>query len=173
MTLILIKLSKGLDINLAGKAEPKKVALSAGNLFALKPSDFEGVKPKVVVKEGEKVKAGDALFVNKDFPQVKFASPVSGTVTLVERGDRRKLLSIQVEADAQQEFVDFGKKDVKSLDAQAVKDALLDAGLFGYINQLPYAISTNPLVISLSSLRDRRLISRLVFLHSLRLQRFM
>ena len=106
-----IKLSKGLDINLAGKAEPKKVALSAGNLFALKPSDFEGVKPKVVVKEGEKVKAGDA---------------------------------IQVEADAQQEFVDFGKKDVKSLDAQAVKDALLDAGLFGYINQLPYAISTNP-----------------------------
>ena len=104
-----IKLSKGLDINLAGKAEPKKVALSAGNLFALKPSDFEGVKPKVVVKEGEKVKAGDALFVNKDFPQVKFASPVSGTVTLVERGDRRKLLSIQVEADAQQEFVDFGR----------------------------------------------------------------
>ena len=139
-----IKLSKGLDINLAGKAEPKKVALSAGNLFALKPSDFEGVKPKVVVKEGEKVKAGDALFVNKDFPQVKFASPVSGTVKLVERGDRRKLLSVQVEADAQQEFVDFGKKDVKSLDAQAVKDALLDAGLFGYINQLPYAISTNP-----------------------------
>lgn len=139
-----IKLSKGLDINLAGKAEPKKVSLSAGNVYALNPADFEGVKPKVVVKEGDKVKAGDALFVNKDFPQVKFASPVSGTVKLVERGDRRKLLSVQVEADAQQEFVDFGKKDVKSLDAQAVKDALLDAGLFGYINQLPYAISTNP-----------------------------
>ena len=139
-----IKLSKGLDINLAGKAEPKKVSLSAGNVYALNPADFEGVKPKVVVKEGDKVKAGDALFVNKDFPQVKFASPVSGTVKLVERGDRRKLLSVQVEADAQQEFVDFGKKDVKSLDAEAVKNALLDAGLFGYINQLPYAISTNP-----------------------------
>lgn len=139
-----IKLSKGLDINLAGKAELKKVSMSAGNVYALNPSDFEGVKPKVMVKEGDKVKAGDALFVNKDYPQVKFASPVSGTVTLVERGDRRKLLSIQVEADAQQEYVDFGKKDVKSLDAEAVKNALLDAGLFGYINQLPYAISTNP-----------------------------
>ncbi len=76
-----IKLSKGLDINLAGKAEPKKVSLSAGNVYALNPADFEGVKPKVVVKEGDKVKAGDALFVNKDFPQVKFASPVSGTVS--------------------------------------------------------------------------------------------
>ena len=48
-----IKLSKGLDINLAGKAEPKKVSLSAGNVYALNPADFEGVKPKVVVKEGD------------------------------------------------------------------------------------------------------------------------
>ena len=85
----IIKLSRGLDINLSGKAEQKKLSVAGGGTYALQPAGFEGVKPKVVVKEGDKVKAGDALFVNKACPEVKFASPVSGTVTLVERGDRR------------------------------------------------------------------------------------
>ena len=153
-----IKLRRGLDIKLAGKAEKKKLTIPAGTTFALQPSNFEGVKPKVVVKEGDKIKAGDPLFVNKDYPEVKFASPVSGTVSLVERGERRKLLSIRVEADAQQEYVDFGKKDVASLNGEAVVKALLEAGLFGYINQLPYAVSTNPeakpKAIFVSALRD-------------------
>lgn len=153
-----IKLSRGLDINLAGKAEKSKMALKASGKYALNPACFEGVKPKVVVKEGDKVKAGDALFVNKDYPEVKFASPVSGTVTLVERGERRKLLSVRVEADAQQEYVDFGVKDVAKMSGEQVKTALLEAGLFGYINQLPYAVSTNPQTepkaIFVSALRD-------------------
>ena len=75
-----IKLRKGLDIHLQGKAEEKKIQLKSNGKYALVPDDFEGVTPKVVVKEGEKVKAGDALFVNKQYPEVKFASPVSGTV---------------------------------------------------------------------------------------------
>ena len=100
--------------------------------------------PKVVVKEGDKVKAGDALFVNKNYPSVKFASPVSGTVAAVERGDRRKVLSVRIDADANQEFKDFGVKDVAKMTGDDVKQLLLDAGLFGYINQLPYAVSTNP-----------------------------
>ena len=153
-----IKLRRGLDIRLAGVAKKEKVAISVGSVFALQPDDFQGVKPKVVVKEGDKVKAGDALFVNKAYPEVKFASPVSGTVKLIERGERRKVLSVQVEADAQQEFVDFGKKDVNKLSAEDVKSSLLEAGLFGYINQLPYAISTNPetqpKAIFVSALRD-------------------
>lgn len=139
-----IKLKRGLDINLAGKAALEKKSVAMGKVFALCPDDFLGVKPKVVVKEGDTVKAGDALFVNKDCPEVKFASPVSGKVIKVERGDRRKLLSVQVEGDAQQEFTDFGKKDVAKLDGDAVKTSLLEAGLFGYINQLPYAVSTRP-----------------------------
>ena len=125
------------------------------------PDDFEGVTPKVVVKEGDKVKAGDALFVNKQFPQVKFASPVSGTVREVVRGERRKVLCIKVDADAQQEFTDFGKRDVSSLSGEQVINALLEAGLFGYINQLPYAVSTNPetmpKAIFVSALRDKPL----------------
>jgi Na+-transporting NADH:ubiquinone oxidoreductase subunit A len=156
-----IKLHKGLDINLQGKAEEKKIQLKSNGKYALVPDDFEGVTPKVVVKEGDAVKAGDALFVNKQYPEVKFASPVSGTVSAVVRGERRKVLCVKVDADAQQSYVDFGKKDVSKLDGKAVIDALLEAGIFGYINQLPYAVSTNPTVmpkaIFVSALRDKPL----------------
>ena len=156
-----IKLRKGLDITLQGKAEEKKIQLKSNGKFALVPDDFEGVTPKVVVKEGDKVKAGDALFINKQYPEVKFASPVSGTVREVVRGERRKVLCVRVDADEKQEFVDFGKKDVDKLTGEQVINALLEAGLFGYINQLPYAVSTNPSVqpkaIFVSALRDKPL----------------
>ena len=156
-----IKLRKGLDIHLQGKAEAKRIQLKSNGRYALVPDDFEGVTPKVVVKEGDKVKAGDALFVNKQYPEVRFASPVSGTVREVVRGERRKVLCVRVDADAQQEFVDYGKKDVAKLDGKTVVDALLEAGIFGYINQLPYAVSTNPSqmpkAVFVSALRDKPL----------------
>ena len=163
----LIKLSKGLDIHLQGKAEEKKILLKSKGQYALVPDDFEGVTPKVVVREGDTVKAGDALFVNKQYPDVKFASPVSGKVVAVERGERRKVLCIRVDADAQQSYVDFGKKNVAQMDGKAVIDALLQAGVFGYINQLPYAVSTNPTVqpkaIFVSALRDKPLAANFEF----------
>ena len=156
-----IKLHKGLDINLKGRATEQKIQLKSNGKYALVPDDFEGVTPKVVVKEGDKVQAGDALFINKQYPEVKFASPVSGTVSAVVRGERRKVLCVKVDADAQQSFVDFGKKDVAKLDGKAVIEALLEAGIFGYVNQLPYAVSTNPSVmpkaIFVSALRDKPL----------------
>ena len=156
-----IKLRKGLDIHLQGKAEEKKIQLKSKGQYALVPDDFEGITPKVIVREGDHVLAGDALFVNKQYPEVKFASPVSGTVREVVRGERRKVLCVKVDADAQQEFADYGKKDVAKMDGKAVIDALLEAGIFGYINQLPYAVSTNPTVmpkaIFVSALRDKPL----------------
>ena len=162
-----IKLRKGLDINLQGKAEEKRIQLKSNGQYALVPDDFEGVVPKVVVKEGDKVKAGDALFINKQYPEVKFASPVSGTVREIVRGERRKVLCVRVDADAQQEQVDFGKKDVSKMDGKAVIDALLEAGIFGYINQLPYAISTNPSqtpkAVFVSALRDMPLAGNFEF----------
>ena len=137
-----IKLCKGLDINLAGKAAAQVSAVNASKVYGLVPDAFYGVKPKVVVKEGDVVKAGDALFVDKQHPEVKFASPVSGKVLLVERGERRKVLSIQVEADAEQQYAEFGKG--VPADKEQVKAALLDSGLFGYFMQRPYAVTANP-----------------------------
>jgi len=159
-----IKLRKGLDIHLQGKADDKRIELKSNGKYALVPDDFEGVTPKVVVREGDHVKAGDALFVNKACPEVKFASPVSGTVTAVERGERRKVLCVKVEADKEQSYVDFGRKDVEKMNGKDVIEALLEAGIFGYINQLPYAVSTTPdaqpKAIFVSALRDKPLACR-------------
>ncbi|MBO4596580.1 MAG: Na(+)-translocating NADH-quinone reductase subunit A [Bacteroidaceae bacterium] len=139
-----IKLSKGLDLNLKGKASQQVINVKAAGKFALVPDDFHGMKPKVVVKEGDKVKAGDALFVDKNHPSVKFVSPVSGTVSLVERGERRKVLSVQVEADAEQEYTDFGVKNVAEMNGEDVKALLLESGLFAFFKKRPYDIVANP-----------------------------
>lgn len=137
-----IKLCKGLDINLKGKAAAEVIAAKPSKVYGLVPDAFYGVKPKIVVKEGETVKAGDALFVDKLHPEVKFASPVSGKVTLVERGERRKVLSIQVEADATQQYADFGTG--VPVDGKKVLETLLASGLFGYMMQRPYAVTACP-----------------------------
>lgn len=156
-----IRLRKGLDIHLLGKPAEKKIPINRGQEIALVPDSFVGMIPKVVVKEGDHVRAGDALFVDKRHPDVKFASPASGDVIAVERGERRKVMCVKVKMDAEQQFVDFGKKDVRTLSGEDVKNALLEAGLFGYIDQLPYAVSAQPesapKAIFVSALRDKPL----------------
>ena len=156
-----IKLRKGLDINLKGAAELKKAKAAPVSHYALLPSGFVGVTPKVSVKVGDKVLAGEPLFVNKAYPDVRFASPVSGTVTAVVRGERRKVLAVEVDAGAEQVSHDYGMKNPSDLDAEGVKNALLEAGLFGFIDQLPYAVSTTPdtkpKAIFVSALRDKPL----------------
>lgn len=132
-----IKLRKGLDINLKGKAAKETASVDCPGEYALCPDDFTGLKPKVVVKEGDAVKAGDALFVDKLHPEVCFVSPVSGVVSLVERGDRRKLLSVRVKCDMKFESKSFKTDgDVKAL--------MMESGLFGMIRQRPYDTVANP-----------------------------
>ena len=133
----LIKLRKGLDVNLKGKAALETVSVKCPGEYALVPDDFTGMKPKVVVNEGDTVLAGDALFVDKKHPEVKFVSPVSGTVTLVERGDRRKLLSVRVKSDGNQQSREF---DVKG----DIKAVLMESGLFAFFRQRPYDVVANP-----------------------------
>ena len=153
-----IKLRKGLNIHLKGAAAQTKRVVGACTEYVVRPDTFEGVVPKLVVHEGDRVEVGDALFVDKNFPEVRFASPVSGTVKAVDRGERRKILGIRLQADEVQKYHDFGRRDVSALSADEVKSALLEAGLFGYIYQLPYAVSTNPQAmpkaIFVSALRD-------------------
>lgn len=158
-----IKLRKGLDINLKGKANFETIRRIDSSEIALVPDSFGGVMPKVIVREGDCVKAGEALFVDKKYPEMKFASPVSGTVKAVVRGDRRKVLYVKVKADETQQFVDFGIKDIEELDGRAIKEALLASGLFSFIQQLPYAVTTTPdtmpKAIFVSAFRDMPLAS--------------
>lgn len=139
-----IKLRKGLDINLRGKPSAELFEVPQADVYALMPDDFVGVTPKAVVKEGESVKAGTALFIDKNHPEVKFVSPVSGVVLGVDRGERRKILTIRVKPDKELSYVDFGKKDVAKLTADEVKLALMEAGIFGFIKQRPYDVVAEP-----------------------------
>jgi Na+-transporting NADH:ubiquinone oxidoreductase subunit A len=139
-----IKLRKGLDINLKGIAAKELVSVKEPGIYSLVPDDFTGVKPKVVVKEGENVLAGGPLFVDKNHPEVKFVSPVSGVVTSVERGERRKVLNIIVKADEKQQYVEFGKMNLAELNAEQVKEALMNAGLFAFFRQRPFDVVPDP-----------------------------
>ena len=157
----IIKLKKGLDIRLKGVAPLTVTSVRKSDEVALMPSSFTGLTPKVVVHEGDRVLAGDALFVNKQCEKVRFASPVSGTVSAVVRGERRKVLKVVVKADENQSYKDYDIQDVNSLSADDVIDKLCESGLFGFINQLPYDVSTTPeakpKAIFVSALRDKPL----------------
>ena len=122
------------------------MAVKEPGFYALCPDDFTGVTPKVVVKEQEYVMAGGPLFIDKNHPEVQFVSPVSGVVTSVERGARRKVLSITVEAAQEQDYEEFGKEDVSKMDAVSVKAALLKSGMLAFIKQRPYDIVADPTV---------------------------
>lgn len=139
-----IKLRKGLDINLKGKPANEVTTLPASDAYSLVPDDFTGVTPKVVVKEQVHVLAGEPLFIDKNHPEVKFVSPVSGVVTSVERGARRKVMNIIVAPDQEQQYADFGKKNLATLTGELVKAALLEAGLFAFMRQRPYDVIANP-----------------------------
>lgn len=139
-----IKLRRGLDISLKGEATEEYFSVKEPGFYAIVPDDFTGVTPKVVVKEQEYVMAGGPLFIDKNHPEVKFVSPVSGVVTSVERGERRKVMNITVQAAEEQDYEDFGKKDVAKMSADEVKSALLEAGLFAFFRQRPYDIIADP-----------------------------
>ena len=110
----IITLRKGLDINLRGKAQESLADAPQASEYALSPLDFEGVTPKLLVKVGDEVKAGTPLFFNKYSERVLFTSPVSGTVAAVNRGEKRKVLSVTVTPDATQSYEEFAKPDLQN-----------------------------------------------------------
>lgn len=138
----IIKIKKGLNIKLKGEAERKIVDTELADMYALKPTDFPGLVPKLTVKQGHKVKAGTPLFFDKKNPDVKFCSPVSGEVVEVLRGERRKILAILVRAESEIEYEKFEIPDLN--DRDKVVEVLLNSGLWTFIQQRPYAIVANP-----------------------------
>ena len=138
-----IKIKKGLDIKLLGEAE-KKISEISSAKFALKPPDFNGVFPKLFVKEGDAVKAGTPVFFNKYRENIIFTSPVSGKVTEIHRGAKRKMLEIRIEADEKMEYETFGTGDPCTMTKEQITEKLLKSGTWSYIRQRPYSIIANP-----------------------------
>ncbi|MBO5263609.1 MAG: Na(+)-translocating NADH-quinone reductase subunit A [Bacteroidaceae bacterium] len=139
-----VKITKGLDINLKGAPAAEFVSVAEPKQYALMPADFTRVTPKVVVKPEDKVKAGEPLFIDKNCPELQFVSPVSGTVVAVNRGERRRVLSVVVESDGKFESVEYKAKDVLSLSAEEIKADLAKAGLFAFMRQRPYDVIATP-----------------------------
>lgn len=139
-----IRLRKGLDLKLAGEATPQTENLKRSSIYGIRPTDFIGLKPKLIVKEGDKIKAGDALFINKLSPSVKYVSPVSGTIVKIERGERRKLLSIQIASDEKDNYRQFETIDLEKANKDSILELLCESGIFGFIRQRPFDIVADP-----------------------------
>ena len=139
-----IKLCKGLDIKLVGKAEARLENAPMAKSYAISPLDYENVTPKLLVKVGDKVEAGSALFFDKNNPRILFTSPVSGVVSAINRGEKRKLLNIAIEPDAAQVYKQLTVVDVAKAERSAVVEMLLESGLWTRIVERPYGIIANP-----------------------------
>lgn len=140
----LFKIKKGLTLNLAGEASLHLTQLAPSAEYAVAPPDFHGISPRAVVKEGDQVLAGSPLFVDKATEQIRFVSPVSGRITAIERGERRKLLRIRIAADKAQVCKDFGPVNPAKADGEAIRKLLLESGLFAFFRQRPYDVVASP-----------------------------
>lgn len=138
-----IKIHKGLDIKLAGSAE-KVISTVQPESFAVKPTDFIGVFPRLLIKEGDTVMAGSPLFVDKYREEILFTSPHSGKVLEIKRGDKRALLEIRIETDSSNKQIDFTSANPTQLSKEQVTEKLLKSGLWTLIRQRPYNIIANP-----------------------------
>ena len=137
-----IDLKQGLNIPISGTAAQKTRKTIVPDVIAIKPTDFKGLIPRLLVKEGDKVLAGSPVLSDKKNPDILFTSPVSGTIAEIVRGEKRKLLEVRIKA--QQEFVDFGTHKVADMSAADIKSLLLQSGLWPSLIQRPYGILADP-----------------------------
>ena len=139
-----IKIRKGLDIKLKGKADKIFMKAPRSKTYAVKPVDFHSLTPKIVTKPCIEVKVGSTLFYDKYRPEIKFTSPVSGIVQSIVRGERRRIIAIVVEDDGKDTAEEFLKADPNLLDREQVVQNLLESGLWPTIHQRPYDIVASP-----------------------------
>ncbi|KAA2215935.1 Na(+)-translocating NADH-quinone reductase subunit A [Maribacter flavus] len=139
-----IRIKKGLDINLVGASELSTSKAVLSNVYAIKLDDFHGITPKMLLKEGAEVKAGEPLFYSKANEKMLFVSPVSGELVEIERGARRRILRLKILADKTQEVVEHKKLDLVKASGQDIKDALLKSGCWPFVKQRPYDVIADP-----------------------------
>ena len=139
-----INLKKGLDIPISGAPKAQVSFKCALDVVAVCPSDFKDLTPRLLVKEGDAVKAGSPVMADKVHPEILLTSPVSGTVKEIVRGEKRKLLAVLVESSQKQEYVDFGSTRPENLSAEQIRKTLLESGLWAAIIQRPYGVIADP-----------------------------
>jgi Na+-transporting NADH:ubiquinone oxidoreductase subunit A len=139
-----VKFRKGINIDLKGAAEKVLIKSPLAKTYAVSPSDFAGLTPRLCVKQGDSVKAGSAVFFDKYKPEVVYVSPVSGTVSAINRGERRKLLEVVVTPDAEQVAETYTISPEILASRDKIIELMLQAGYWTFIKQRPYGIVANP-----------------------------
>ncbi|NVK22538.1 MAG: Na(+)-translocating NADH-quinone reductase subunit A [Kangiellaceae bacterium] len=138
----MIKIKKGLDLPLEGQPAQTISDAATVKTVAILGEDYVGMKPTMFVQEGDKVKKGQPLFEDKKTAGVQYTAPAAGTISAINRGAKRKLLSVVIEVDAQEEAIDFGKHSVDqlaSLDRQAIVDQMVQSGMWTALRTRPYS----------------------------------
>lgn len=141
-----IRLKKGLNVPVKGDAECRLSKTVLPGIVAVQPSDFKGLLPRLLVKEGDKVLAGSPVLSDKKNPQILVCAPASGTVKEIVRGEKRKLLAVLIQTEDQQQYVEFNPGKIEEIDGAQVKEAMLSAGVWPWIIQRPYGIIADPAV---------------------------
>lgn len=136
-----IKLKRGYNLKLKGGIEQCEVAQNeaVSSSYGIVPDDFTGIIPRLDKKAGEAIKAGEPLYHDKNYEQVKVVSPVAGVIKEVRRGERRKIEAIIIEGNGSEECV---KHDL----SKPVLDILVESGLWVMMRQRPYDVVPNPAV---------------------------
>lgn len=136
----IIRIKRGLDINLEGKADKIYMRAERAKTYAVKPTDFKDVMPKLLVKPGDSVKVGTPLFFDKHQADTRFTSPVAGKVSTINRGERRKILEVVIEAAPEDSYEKFKVADPKTMDREKIIGLLKESGVWPVIRQRPYDI---------------------------------
>lgn len=139
-----IDLKRGLDIPVSGVADLIVTKRVVADRIAVRPSDFKGFLPRLLVKEGDCVMAGSPVMADKKNPEILITAPVSGIVSEILRGEKRKLLAVVITPSEVRESVDFGAKSADALSAEDVKETLLKSGLWASIVKRPYGTIADP-----------------------------
>ncbi|HRS54124.1 MAG TPA: Na(+)-translocating NADH-quinone reductase subunit A, partial [Bacteroidales bacterium] len=139
-----IKIKKGLNIKLQGEAEKILSNLIIPDRLALKPSDFYGIRPKLLLHPNDEVKAGTPIFYDKLNEKIKFVAPFAGKIIDIIRGEKRAILEIIIEPYKENSYIDFGIANPLELESEKIKELLLQSGMWPAIRQRPYNIIANP-----------------------------
>ncbi len=139
-------LKKGLDIPIEGDPISECFDGTDVNHVALIGPDYAGLKPKFDVEVGDSVKTGQRLFINKQNPDVAFTAPGTGTVVSINRGGKRKFLSIVIQLDKEDpvHFLQYAADQTDSLNKQSVIQQLLISGLWTSFRSRPFDVIPKP-----------------------------
>ena len=139
---------RGYDIPIKGEPELSLKEANASNYFSVRPTEFHYVKPKLQVAQGDRVKIGTPLFIDKRQPELSFVSPAAGRVHEIRFGPRRIVESIVIEASPNGEEYEQGPSfrlgEIATAKKEELKKILLKGGLWPYIRQRPFDIIADP-----------------------------